>query len=124
MLRGPLGNTKYKPKFSGHDTFPFRYAWLTKLVNYLEDGKAKTIKESDKKIVPIFKDFYADYYKRAEGDVHFVCNEGVKIKEMLKEVIEKNVRVNEKINVNAYVPDKLGDEVVAKFSLTLSLKAY
>ena len=49
MLRGPLGNTKYKPKFSGHDTFPFRYAWLTKLVNYLEDGKAKTIKESDKK---------------------------------------------------------------------------
>ena len=22
MLRGPLGNNKYKPKFSGHDTFP------------------------------------------------------------------------------------------------------
>ena len=43
---------------------------------------------------------------------------------MLKKVIEKNVRVNEKININAYVPDKLGDEVVAKFSLTLSLKAY
>jgi len=49
MLRGPLGNNTYKPKFSGHDTFPFRYAWLTKLVNYLEDGKAKIIKESDKK---------------------------------------------------------------------------
>ena len=44
MLRGPLGNNKYKPKFSGHDTFPFRYAWLTKLVNYLEDGKANIIK--------------------------------------------------------------------------------
>ena len=45
MLRGPLGNNKYKPKFSGHDTFPFRYAWLTKLVHYLEDGNKKKIKE-------------------------------------------------------------------------------
>ena len=82
------------------------------------------IKKSDKKIIPIFKDFHADYYKRAEGDVHFVCNEGVKIKKMLKEVIDNNVRINEKIIVNAYVPTKLGEEVVAKFSLTLSLKAY
>ena len=49
MLRGPLGNSKYRPKFSGHDTFPFRYAWLTKLVNYLEDGKAQIIKDSEKK---------------------------------------------------------------------------
>ena len=45
MLRGPLGINKYKPKFSGHDTFPFRYAWLTKLVHYLEDGNIKKIKE-------------------------------------------------------------------------------
>ena len=82
------------------------------------------IKKSDKKIIPIFKDFHADYYKRAEGDVHFVCNEGVKIKKMLKEVIDNNVRINEKIIVNAYVPTKLGEEVVAKFSLTLSLKAH
>ena len=82
------------------------------------------IKKSDKKIIPIFKDFHADYYKRAEGDVHFVCNEGIKIKKMLKEVIDNNVRINEKIIVNAYVPTKLGEEVVAKFSLTLSLKAY
>ena len=57
MLRGPLGNSSYKPKFSGHDTFPFRYAWLTKLVNYLEDGKAKIIKESDKKRLETITDF-------------------------------------------------------------------
>ena len=57
MLRGPLGNSSYKPKFSGHDTFPFRYAWLTKLVNYLEDGKAKVIKESDKKRLETITDF-------------------------------------------------------------------
>ena len=82
------------------------------------------IRSSKQKIIPIFKDFHADYLKRAEGDVHFVCNEGVLIREMLNEVIEKNIRVNKKIIVTAYVPDKLGNEVVAKFSLTLSLKAY
>ena len=53
MLRGPLGNSKYRPKFSGHDTFPFRYAWLTKLVNYLEDGKAQIIKDSEKRLETI-----------------------------------------------------------------------
>ena len=46
MLRGPLGKAKYKPKFSGHDTFPFRYAWLTKIAHYLEDGDLKKIKEN------------------------------------------------------------------------------
>jgi len=48
MLRGPLGKTKYKPKFSGHDTFPFRYAWLTKVAQFLEDGDLKKIKEFEK----------------------------------------------------------------------------
>ena len=49
MLRGPLGQNKYKPKFSGHDTFPFRYAWLTKFIHYVEDGNIKKIKEFEKK---------------------------------------------------------------------------
>ena len=51
MLRGPLGQEKYKPKFSGHDTFPFRYAWLTKIVHYLETGNVKKIKEFEKNIL-------------------------------------------------------------------------
>ena len=82
------------------------------------------IKNSNKKIVPIFKDFHADYFKRAEGDVHFICDEGPKIRNMIDQVIKTNKRINEKITVNAYVPDKLDNEVVAKFSLTLSLKIY
>jgi len=48
MLRGPLGKAKYKPKFSGHDTFPFRYAWLTKIAHYLEEGDVKKIKEFER----------------------------------------------------------------------------
>ena len=57
MLRGPLGKAKYKPKFSGHDTFPFRYAWLTKIVHYLEDGNLKTIKEFDKHKLKTMSEF-------------------------------------------------------------------
>ena len=57
MLRGPLGNNKYKPKFSGHDTFPFRYAWLTKLVHYLEDGNKRKIKEFEQNKLSTIADF-------------------------------------------------------------------
>ena len=82
------------------------------------------IKESNKKIIPIFKDFHADYFKRAEGDVCFICNEGSKIKKIVKEVEETNKRINEKIVVNAYVLKNKEKEHVAAFTLTLSLKAY
>lgn len=81
------------------------------------------VNNSKKKIVPIFKDLKAEFLKRAEGDVHFTCNEGEKINKMINKVLDKNIRVNELINVVAFVPSKLGDEPVAKFSLTLSIKA-
>ena len=36
----------------------------------------KYIRASKSKISLIFKDFHADFLKRAEGDVHFLCSEG------------------------------------------------
>ncbi len=57
MLRGPLGKAKYKPKFSGHDTFPFRYAWLTKIVHYLENGDISKIKEFEKNKLQTMSEF-------------------------------------------------------------------
>ena len=82
------------------------------------------INKSNIKIVPIFKDLKAEFLKRAEGDVHFVCNEGKKINMMIEKTLNQKHRVNESIDVIAYVPSKLGQEPVAKFSLTLSIKAY
>jgi len=82
------------------------------------------INKSKIKIVPIFKDLHAEFIKRAEGDVHFVCNEGEKINQMINAVLKEKIRVNESIDVIAYVPSKLGENPVAKFSLTLSIKAY
>ena len=81
------------------------------------------IKKSKYKINLLFKDFKADFLKRAEGDVHFVCNDGLLISDMIKETEISKKRVNKPINIIAYVPKKLNNEPVAKFVLTLSLKA-
>ena len=80
------------------------------------------IKSSKKKIIPIFKDFHADFLKRAEGDVYFKCNDGIKIKELISKVISTGNRHSMPVNVTAYVPEKNGDNPVANFILTLSLK--
>ena len=82
------------------------------------------IKKTKRNINLLFKDFNADFLKRAEGDVHFICNDGKKISKMIAEVIESKKRVNESIEILAYVPTKFKDEPVAKFLLTLSLKEY
>lgn len=81
------------------------------------------INKSKKKISLIFKDFKADFLKRPEGDVHFICKDGKKIAAQVKEVIKKKIRINRKLNIVAIVPSVSGEEPVAKFELTLSLKA-
>ena len=80
------------------------------------------INKADKKIKLIFKDFHADFLKRAEGDVHFICNDGNKIKSLIEEVLSTGERCNTTVDVNAFVPSKFKDDPVAKFILTLSLK--
>ena len=80
------------------------------------------INKTDKKNKLIFKDFHADFLKRAEGDVHFICNDGNKIKSLIEEVLSTGERCNTTVDVNAFVPSKFKDDPVAKFILTLSLK--
>lgn len=70
----------------------------------------------------IFKDLHADFLKRAEGDVHFACEEGEMIAELIRRAMESGERQEATVNVIATVPRKLGSEPVAKFALTLSLK--
>jgi len=70
----------------------------------------------------IFKDFQAEFYKRAEGDVHFICEQGNEIKNLVEKVTQSKQRSEMVVNVKAYVPDKFKEEPVASFKLTLSLK--
>lgn len=83
----------------------------------------RLIRESGTKVALLFKDFRADFLKRAEGDTMFTCDEGARIRELVARAIETGERVNETIRVTATVPSLLGEEPVANFHLTLSLKA-
>ena len=67
------------------------------------------------------QDFKADFLKRPEGDVHFICNDGLAVKELVETVAKSNERHNFKLSIDAIVPS-LSPEIVAKFELTLSLK--
>lgn len=80
------------------------------------------ISVSKKNISLSFKDFKADFTKRAEGDVHFICTQIPEIKKFVKEVIASGERMNFPVEIKAVVPSINPDEVVARFILTLSLK--
>ena len=81
----------------------------------------KLIHESQSKISLIFKDFHADFLKRAEGDVHFICEDGLAIQNLVTLTQQTGERQNLPIHITATVPT-ISDEPVAKFILTLSLK--
>ena len=74
------------------------------------------------KVSLIFKDFHADFLKRAEGDTFFTCTQGEEIQALVRKAIESGERQNLPVHLTATVPSKLGEEPVAKFTLTLSLK--
>ena len=69
----------------------------------------------------VFKDFQAEFLKRAEGDVDFCCSQGREIVQLVGQAAATNERVERQIEVIATVPS-LSDEPVARFKLTLSLK--
>ncbi|HNT57526.1 MAG TPA: DUF4442 domain-containing protein [Syntrophales bacterium] len=80
------------------------------------------IMESGRKISLVFKSFTAEFLKRAEGDVFFTCEDGEAITGLVERAIAVPERVEAPVHVVATVPDKLGTEPVARFTLILSLK--
>ncbi|WP_261818295.1 DUF4442 domain-containing protein [Vibrio gallicus] len=70
-----------------------------------------------------FKGIKADFIKRPQSDVHFICTEGASIDDMLNETISTGQRVNRDVTIVATCPKLEGDAPVAEFKLTLSLKA-
>lgn len=70
----------------------------------------------------IFKDFHAEYLKRAESDVTFSSKDGPKMVALVARAEASGVREEDTVEVVATCPEKLGDEPVARFKLTISLK--
>jgi acyl-coenzyme A thioesterase PaaI-like protein len=79
------------------------------------------IRQQPARISMVFKDFQAEFLKRAEGDVDFICDQGKEISELVALAAASDERVERHVEVIATVPS-LSDEPVAKFKLTLSLK--
>ena len=70
----------------------------------------------------VFKDIRGEFFKRAEDDVHFACEDGPLIQQMVARANASGEREEALVRVVARVPKKLGDEPVARFELTLSVK--
>ncbi|MBC7397192.1 MAG: DUF4442 domain-containing protein [Bdellovibrionales bacterium] len=84
-----------------------------RLLQKLKNGKKGSL---------IFKDFKANFHKRAEGVTVFTCKDGNAIQEAVCRAEESMERVDIPVRVVATVPKKFGEEPVAEFVLTLSLK--
>jgi hypothetical protein len=70
----------------------------------------------------VFKDIRGEFFKRAEDDVHFISEDGPRIRALFRRTIDSGERQEETVTVTATVPTKFGQEPVARFALTLSLK--
>ena len=70
----------------------------------------------------VFKDFQAEFLKRAEAETHFTSTDGAAVRAAFDEAVRTGERVNVTVQVTATTPSKFGGEPVAIFRLTLSLK--
>jgi acyl-coenzyme A thioesterase PaaI-like protein len=82
----------------------------------------RAIRDGARGVVPIFKDFRADFLKRADGDVVFRTRQGRAAAEAVRQAHATGERLTLPIEVVATVPRKYGDEPVARFTLGLSVK--
>jgi hypothetical protein len=74
------------------------------------------------RVAVIFKDMQAEFVKRAEADVHFACEQGREISDLIAKADTSGERQNLPIRVVATVPKLFGTEPVARFTLNLSVK--
>lgn len=81
----------------------------------------QAIAKSGQRIDFIFKDFKADFLKRADGHVHFICEDVAKIQALIDKAAAQDERVSQTFKGYAIVP-KNGEESVMNYELTLSVK--
>ncbi|MBL7480875.1 hypothetical protein [Legionella bononiensis] len=74
------------------------------------------------KVSLAFKSFKAQFLKRPESNVYFVCTEGDTVRTMVEDSKASGERINKPINIKAYTNYQTEPEEVADFILELSLK--
>ncbi len=81
---------------------------------------ALMIQEKKSKALLVFKDFHADFLKRADGPTRFVFDQVSSLEGQLEKAILTKERITETYAVNAFVVDK--PDSIAKFQVTISVK--
>jgi acyl-coenzyme A thioesterase PaaI-like protein len=74
------------------------------------------------RVVPVFKFAHMEFLKRADGYTVFRTRDGRKIADAMEETVRTGERVTLPVEVVATVPDRYGDEPVARFTMGLSIK--
>lgn len=70
----------------------------------------------------VFKSFQAQFLRRPESDVHFVCEMGLEVAAMLEESKKTGERINKPLIIKAYTQYPAQPVEVANFILELSIK--
>lgn len=81
----------------------------------------QAIHDSGMRIDFIFKDFSSQFLKRADGHVHFICDEAAKVQKLIEDATQTDERLEATFNGYAVVPSK-SEEPVMKYTLTLSVR--
>lgn len=79
-------------------------------------------KQAKCKVSLAFKSFQAQFLRRPESDVYFICTEGDVVKKMIEESKKSGERINKPIHIKAYINYLTHREEIADFILELSLK--
>lgn len=69
----------------------------------------------------LFKDFKANFLKRAEGDVLFICEQTQDVEDLITKALASSEREEKLIHGKAYESSNLKEPIMT-FELTLSLK--
>ena len=80
------------------------------------------IRRRKAKVSLVFKSFHAEFLRRPESDVFFICEEGARIRDLVDRVLASEERLAEMIPLTAAVLGPDGFEPVARFQLELTLK--
>ena len=81
-----------------------------------------SIRKRNRKVVLIFKDFYANFFKKEKQDVIFICRDSAAIDHAVQQAVDKGERINLPKNITAMLSKDTEDDPVANFRLTLSMK--
>jgi acyl-coenzyme A thioesterase PaaI-like protein len=82
----------------------------------------RAIRAGHRTVIPLFADCRGEFLKRADGDVHFCCEQGVVVAEAVERADRTGERITMPVNVTCTVPAKYGDEPVARFTMGLTMK--